>query len=517
MKTKFCLFIFLTCAMFCQGQSSTKIGPNSFKFEVLPTSTNTRYTEIGSGFFRNKFIMVSSKKIGGLAKIDLNTNEAYKELFCLDIDDNGALSRPLLFSRLLNTSSSEDQLSFSPDEHTVYYTRSNKQNSLEYKLYKASLEENSQGNWINQNLTSINKPDVSIENPFVNHAGDKLYFSANFPDTHGGFDLYVSKINPDGTLGQPENLGKTINTELDDKYPSLSIDDKYLFFSSKGHDNIGGFDVFRSKISSENDYQAPVNLGSSLNTVYDEIAYFLAARHKGYLTSNRPNGKGRYDIYTATSEDVYQSIVGRVVDLKTQIKLPNTLLVLKDEDDKEIARTMTKEDGSYSLSVLPFESYTLNTHKDGFKDASIPFFTNRGNETTYRKNIELLTTEPVIEKVDNELRIVLENIYFDFNKWNIKEESFISLNKIVKVLDENPDMKLAINAHTDNKGRASYNMGLSEKRAASTVKYLIKKGIPKSRLQFKGFGETKPLIDCKNNCSAKDLQANRRVEFVIQE
>lgn len=538
MKTKLFFFIFLVSNFIAaQGSSNSialnntpynnlnslstsvthndvDISSNGFNFELLDAGVNTLYSEIGSGFFRDKLIMVSSKKLGGLAKIDPNTNEAYKELFCLDIDINGALSSPYLFSRILNTNTSEDQLTFSPDEKTVYYTRSSKENSLEFKLYKAILEEDSHGNWINNELLSINKNNVSIETPFVNHGGDKLYFSANFPDTIGGYDLYVSDINTDGTLGIPKNLGKTINTSYDDKYPALSLDDKYLYFASKGHENIGGFDLFTSKIFKKG-YKTPRNMGNTINTVYDEIAYFLAAKNKAYVSSNRPNGKGSYDIYTATNDEVVQFIKGKVLDLETQIKLPNTVIILKDEDDNEIARTVTTEDATYSFNVVPFESYSISTYKDGFKDASVEFIANRGNKTTYRKDIELHTTEPVIAEVENEMRIVLENIYFDFNKYNVKEESFISLNKVIKVLKEHPEMKLAINAHTDNKGRDSYNLNLSKKRAASAVKYLINNGISKNRLISKGFGETKPLIDCRNKCSNDDLQANRRVEFVI--
>ena len=135
----------------------------------------------------------------------------------------------------------------------------------------------------------------------------------------------------------------------------------------------------------------------------------------------------------------------------------------------------------------------------------------------YTKDLELLTTKPVIAKVEDELRIVLENIYFDFNKWRVKEESSISLNKVIKVLKEHPEMKLVINAHTDNKGKGSYNLSLSKRRAISVVAYLINNGISKNRLQSKGYGETKPKIDCKNDCTNENLQTNRRVEFVILE
>ncbi|MEP3838240.1 MAG: OmpA family protein [Algibacter sp.] len=538
MKTKFCFFILLACNIIsAQGPNNvlafnsspynntnsssvyntTKpvvINFNGFNFELLDAGVSTRYAEIGSGFFKNKLIMVSSKKIGGLAKIDPNTHEAFKELFCLDIDKNGALSSPHLFSRILNTNSSEDQLTFSPNEKTVYYTRSSKGNSLEFKLYKADLEADSHGNWINNELLSINDTNVSVETPFVNRTGDKLYFSANYPDAIGGFDLYVSAINADGTLGIPKNLGNTINTTADEKYPSFSIDGKYLYFSSRGHENIGGYDLFVSKII-RNEFQEPRNMGNTINTVYDEIAYFLAARNKAYVSSNRPNGKGGYDIYTATNDEVVQSIKGEILDFETQIKLPNTVVILKDEEGSEIAKTITAEDATFSFNVSPFETYNISAQKDGFKDYAVQFFANRGNETIYKKDIELLTTEPVIAKVDNEMRIVLENIYFNFNKWNVKEESFISLNKVIKVLKANPDMTIAVNAHTDNRGRDSYNLNLSNKRAASAVRYLIKNGISKDRLVSKGYGEAKPLVDCKTSCSESDLQVNRRVEFVI--
>ncbi|SFZ90854.1 WD40-like Beta Propeller Repeat [Flaviramulus basaltis] len=204
------------------------------------------------------------------------------------------------------------------------------------------------------------------------------------PDAIGGYDIYVSEINADGSLGTPKNLGSTVNTNLDDKYPSLSIDDKYLYFSSKGHDNIGGFDLFASRISN-NGYSIPRNLGNTINTEYDEVAYFLAARNKGYVSSNRQNGKGSYDIYTAINEEVTQKIEGEILDLETKIKLPNTVVILKDIDGIEIDRTITREDAIYSFKVDPFENYTISTYKDGFKDTLVGFLAYRGIETTIIK------------------------------------------------------------------------------------------------------------------------------------
>lgn len=531
MKTKLCFFVFLVSLfIYSQGPSSlvasnnlsidnkpsksSTIGTNGFQFVLSDAGVNSKYSEFGSGFFRDKLVLVSSKKIGGLSKIDLNTKEGYKELFCLNVSATGTLSSPQLFSRVLNTNDSEDQLTFSPDEEKVYYTRSNKENSLEYKLYKADLDIENQGEWINNELLDINKENVSIETPFLSPKGDKLYFSANMPDSYGGFDIYVSTVNSNGTLGTPENLGNTINTSEDEKYPSLSKNEKYLYFSSKGHENIGGYDLFVSKILSTS-YKTPRNLGNTINTPYDEVAYFLATKNKGYVSSNKPNGKGGFDIYTAVFEEVNQTLKGKILDLETQIKLPNTVVILKDEENNEVSRLVTTEDASFSFDVIPFESYTITTQKDGFKEALFNFTANRTYDTAYYKDLELLTTAPVIAEVEEELRIVIENIYFDTSKYSIKEESQISLNKIIKVLKEHPEMKLAINAHTDNKGRDSYNLKLSDQRAASALKYLSTNGIKEDRLISKGFGETKPLIDCKNDCSEEALQANRRVEFVI--
>ena len=293
------------------------ISDNGFNFEILDAGVNSKYSEFCSGFFRNKVIMVSSKKLGPLAKIDPKTGEGYQDLYCLDVDKNGRLSRPLLFSRILNTKYNEGQLSFSPNQKTVYFTRSTKNVSNRYKLYKADLEEDSHGNWVNEELLSINKEYVSIENPYLNSTGDKLYFSANMPDSYGGFDLYVCDVLPNGDLSEPVNLGNTVNSEKDEKYPSLSKDSKYFYFSSKGHLNFGGYDVFESKIL-KNGYSKPRNMGNTINTIFDEVAYILAAKNKGYVTSNRRNGKGGYDLYTAINDEVIQNLKGKVFDIKSK-------------------------------------------------------------------------------------------------------------------------------------------------------------------------------------------------------
>ncbi|MGZ0015458.1 OmpA family protein [Yeosuana sp. AK3] len=490
------------------------ISDNGFNFEILDAGVNSKYSEFCSGFFKNKVIMVSSKKLGPLAKIDPNTGEGYQDLYCLDVDKNGRLSRPLLFSRILNTKYNEGQLSFSPNQKTVYFTRSTKNVSNRYKLYKADLEEDSHGNWVNEELLSINKEYVSIENPYLNSTGDKLYFSANMPDSYGGFDLFVCNVLPNGDLSEPVNLGNTINSAKDEKYPSLSKDSKYFYFSSKGHLNFGGYDVFESKILKEG-YSKPINMGNTINTIFDEVAFMLAAKNKGYVTSNRRNGKGGYDLYTAINDEVIQNLKGKVFDIKSKTILPNSVVILKDEEGTEISRYITGTDAAYSFNVKPFENYNISVSMEGFNELNLDFLANRGTKTTYFKNLELVSIVPKNNDVERELRLLADNIFFDSNKSDIKKELYRVMNKIIYILKEHPEMRLAIDAHTDNVGNDSYNLNLSNNRAASVLNYLVTNGISKDRLQSKGYGETKPVIDCKNNCSEENLQTNRRVELVI--
>ncbi|WP_299891678.1 OmpA family protein [uncultured Lacinutrix sp.] len=495
----------------------TSIGSNGFEFTTLDVGINTKYSEYGSGFFMNKFIMVSAKKLGGLSKKDKATGEGYKNLFCLDIKDDGSLKKPLLFSRIINTyTNNEDQITFSPDEQTMYFTRSTKDNTSIYKLYKVTLEKDSHGNWIEEELLNVNTNGYSIENPFVSPNGKFLYFSSNKPGGYGGYDLYVSKIKENGSLTEVKNLGDKINTQLDDKYPSIPKDGEYLYFSSQGHDNIGGFDIFKSKIIT-NGFRTPINLGNTINTEYDEVAYFMASKNKGYLSSNKSLGKGRYDIYKFSVKDVAQNLEGVIVDKDSQIKLPNTLVVLFNEEGEEIARQKTKENATYNFKVNPFESYTIAIEKDGFDKANFDFTSNIRGDKTYNKKLELDATKAVIEEVEDKKMIVVNNIYFDYNKWSIKQESLISLNSIARILAEYPEMKIEINAHTDNRGNDSYNMKLSKKRAASALSYLVSKGVNRERLISHGYGETQPLIDCKTSCDDDEYQKNRRIEFIIIE
>ncbi|MBT8270675.1 MAG: hypothetical protein HKO90_11460 [Flavobacteriaceae bacterium] len=368
---------------------NTSLNRSGIEFDIKPSDVNTKYSEFSSGLFRGKLIVVSSKKIGGLGNgLDSNTKEPFTELFCMDIDENGEISNPLLFSRILNTKHNEGQVAFSPDEKTIYYTRALRENSKNYQLFKATLEKNSHGNWINiQQLTRNNS--YSIEFPYVSPDGKTLLFASNKPGGYGGYDLYKAEIQPDGTLGIPELIDASINTPEDETYPSMSSDGRTLYFSSNGHPGFGGMDLFMSAILNDS-FDLPQNLGDQINSSYDEVAMRFVDEELGFFSSNRTGGKGSFDMYQFRSELIEHTLQGIIVDSGTNQPLPNARVVLLDKAGKELSVQTTGVDAHFSFAVKAFEEYKVKILKSGFDENEFAFqATDVSDNRIYKKVLKL--------------------------------------------------------------------------------------------------------------------------------
>ncbi|CCG52386.1 Probable outer membrane protein precursor, OmpA family [Flavobacterium indicum GPTSA100-9 = DSM 17447] len=478
------------------------------RFTLNTVNVNSELSEIGTSFFKNKFIILSNKK---RRHYETTMNEETKtpnnNLYCVNVDSTGNLSFPLLFSSAIDSKDNEGTIAFSPDENSVFFTQTSKDKPNVYKLYKATLDVNSEKYWTNITELKLMDDQYSIETPFVSNDGKKLFFSSNIPGGYGGFDLYEVAILENGDLGTPMNLGSKINTKEDEKFPFVSDDNKYLFFSSKGHTNLGGYDVFRSSIS-EDGYQTAFNLGNTLNSRKDEVAFVVVNDSKGYVSSDKTATDGNFDIFRYNLKMAPNTVSKLLTVEKTSgIPLPNTKVTIKNEFGKVLADGKTDANGNISVIYNPLTIYNVEVEKEGYEPftkqmISGDFFNDSKIELNQKKAI-VTTTE-----------IKIEPIYFDFNKATIKAESTLSLNKIVDVLNANKEMSISIFAHTDNKGSDEYNKTLSEKRAKSTYDYLVKKGINKNRLKFIGMGETQPLVNC-TTCTAEEDQLNRRTEFKI--
>jgi outer membrane protein OmpA-like peptidoglycan-associated protein len=476
------------------------------RYILNDTGINSELNEIGTSFFKNKFIIMSNKKRRHYETTENETtNTINNNLYCVDVKENGDLSFPLLFSSVLDSKDNEGSIAFSPDEKTIYYTQENSKKDGKLELYTATLDLESKENWTNITKVDLNTNGYSIETPSISPDGKKIFFATNMPGGIGGFDLYEATINKDGTYGNPINLGANINTVEDEKFPTISANNKHLYFSSKGHMNIGGYDVFKSSMV-EGKYLPALNLGVTLNSRRDDLAFVLVSEDKGYLSTDKYQS-GNFDILKFEVKRFDKNNpTFTIVEALSQIVLPGAKVIIKNEFGDIVTQTISDVNGKIKIVLNPVSYNYITVEKEGYETLT----SNFTSENLINSPIQLTQSKPEITAD----AIIIENILFAFNKEIIKLESELSLNKIITVLNEFPEMNLEINAHTDNKGKDAYNLILSEKRAKSTVDYLISKGVSNNRLIYKGYGETKPLNDCKN-CTPEEDQANRRVDFKI--
>jgi hypothetical protein len=282
-----------------EATSKAETDDSEFIYDFVSMGINSSYADYGSCLFRDKFISFSSRKIGVFAKKDPVTNEPFTNLFCSDIDPDWNLDRPLLFSYLLNKNENLGTITFSEDGFTMYFTTNKKGDTQLFQMFRAQMDPKKLGKWENMTPMSFNSDDYSVENPHLSKDGRTLYFSSNMKGSKGGFDIFKVDIDEDGNFGPIMPVSGAVNTEFNEKFPHTSSDGKILYFSSEGHDNFGGYDVFKAK-KTDQGFVNVINLGNSINTNYDEVAFIPVTDQIAYITSDRSGGKGNYDIYRAT-------------------------------------------------------------------------------------------------------------------------------------------------------------------------------------------------------------------------
>lgn len=339
-----------------------------------------------------------------------------------------------------------------------------------------------------------------------------LYFASRRLGGYGGSDLYVSKLLPSGNWSEPENLGPDINTAGDESSPFLHADNQTLYFTSNGLPGYGDDDLFYSRKGPKGEWNIPKNLGYPINTIDKEGTLFIAANGKtAYYASDRSDSRGGLDIYRFELPENIRPIKtlwvkGKVYDAKTQKGLPS-LVELTDLNSKQsLSKVQTDEQGNYLVTLPVGKDYAFNVNRKGYLFYSDQFFLSTNQpDSVFVKNIPL-------QPIETNASIVLKNIFFDVNKFELKPESEAELEKLVQLLDENPNLKIQISGHTDNVGSATANQLLSENRAKAVVGFLVIHKISPDRLSSKGFGETQPIAD---NNSEEGRALNRRTEMKV--
>ena len=403
----------------------------------------------------------------------------------------------------------------------MYFTRDNvnSRNKLNYdkkgtthlKLYKATSEGDA---WENIEELPFNDEVFSTGHPTLSPDNSKLYFVS---DREGGFgqtDIYVVDINSDGSYGDPENLGENVNTQGREMFPFVAKDST-LYFSSDGYLNLGLLDIFKSNIL-KGDTSEPENLGAPYNSGYDDFAFFIDSDDEdsyGYFSSNRSDGGSNDDdIYGFNAYKCKQTIEGIARDSKTNDVLSGVEVRLIDETGKVLSTLTTGEDGAYKFEDVECNTtVTVVGSKQDYKEDQKVVTTDDEND---KINTADLTLEPLI----NDNQIVINPIFFDFDKWNIRTDAQYELENIVDVMRNHPNMVIKIESHTDSRGSDRYNMKLSDRRAKSTRDYIISRGIEASRIESAiGYGESQLLNKCSNGvrCTKEEHQLNRRSYFYI--
>jgi outer membrane protein OmpA-like peptidoglycan-associated protein/tetratricopeptide (TPR) repeat protein len=415
----------------------------------------------------------------------------------------------------------ESSAVFSKNGNTIFFSRNHKDRvELDsdkvavVSIYKAELLD---GEWINAAPVPFASDQYSTMHPALNTDENRLYFSSDMPGSIGSFDIFYVDILDDNTYGEPVNLGVSINSQHREQFPFISKDST-LYFASNGRKGFGGLDIF-SSIPKDGLFLEPLNLGETINGEKDDFAFVVVdSLNTGYLSSNRAGIDHIYAFVRQPTNRRY-FIEGLVTDKVTGALLPNTTVTLFDESGNKIAEVTVGEDARYRLETQPNQSYSV----EGFQPKYIPelefFDTNDSGNIEFNIELEIESykdaEEIVTDDKDGNTFIELENIYFDFAQWDIKQQAAQTLDVLVALLKKYPRMEIQLGAHTDSRAGDEFNMDLSIKRARSTLEYLVENGIPRARLSSKGFGETNPIVPCGDNCTEVEFSINRRCEFLI--
>jgi outer membrane protein OmpA-like peptidoglycan-associated protein len=420
----------------------------------------------------------------------------------------------------------DGSVTFSPDGKTMIFAKGNngkKKGTYDVNLYSSR---NRNGTWTEPKQLNINKLNSFDSSPAFSRDGKTLFFASNRSGGIGGTDIYSARKSSRGRYSKVKNLGSTINTSGNEMFPYIS-DDGHMYFSSDGHPGFGGLDLFYAKRS--NGQTTIENMGIPVNSNADDFGMYLFKADRGFFTSNREGGEGDDDIYTFVNEDPNLRVVNYFLRGITMthnkedslVILPNTKVELLDFNGDILEDMVTGDDGKFLFRVYEHEHYQMIGEHIGGRDQ---YLKTREEFTTFGKSIaqeelrKLVTnvhfdTLLVLEKIEKNKVFVLDNIYYDLDKWDIRSDAEIELDKLVQILIDNSEIKIELSSHTDVRAPDDYNLTLSDKRANSAMRYIISQGISKERLTAKGYGESQVII--VDAITEDQHQVNRRTEFKI--
>jgi outer membrane protein OmpA-like peptidoglycan-associated protein len=510
------------------------IKKNSGRYNMDDAGVNTQYSDYGSAIVNNRLVFASARDTGNFSKrTHAWTKQYFTNLYYADVKGD-SLGEVRKFATKSNTKFNEaTSPAFSTDGKTMYFTRNNFNNGKRgkngegntlVKIYQTKLVKTSgkdKEDW-DDNVTevSFDSDAYSTAHPSISADGKMMYFASDMPGGMGQSDIYRVKVNEDGSFGTPENLGPMINTPGKETFPVIT-DENELYFATDGHPGLGGLDIFMSRMQADGSFKMPINVGEPANSPKDDFAYLIDTKtRKGFLSSNRDGGKGNDDIYkfVETRKLICEQLLsGIVTDLETGEILPGAKVTLMDDKFNVIKEVIADEKGYYEFEVECDTNYYIRGEKDGYetKEQKIKIPNDTG-KTDLPIQLEK-KIKPVTIGDDLAKAFGIKEIYFDLDKWNIRPDAALELEKILDVMKQYPSMKLDVRSHTDSRASHKYNEKLSDRRAKSTIAWLVKNGVASDRLDGRGYGETQLVNHCADGvqCTEAEHQLNRRSQFII--
>ncbi len=477
-------------------------------FDVTVLDINSDKSDFGAVLY-NDVVYFASARNESEKNYGWN-DEPFLDLYQATYNADGTYSKPAPIAAL-NSKFHEGPLTMSKDGNTIYFSsesfneklfEKDKSKKLKYGQVGLFKAVKANGEWSDITPLPFNSKSYSTSNPSMNSDDNMLYFSSNMPGSIGGYDIWKVKINNNGSYGKPENLGDKINTPGDEGFPFIT-NDNILYFASNGLTGFGGLDIFSADL---NKNTLPINVGKPVNTEKDDFAFtFNKEKNSGYLSSNR---SGDDNIYASVPVCEAQ-IVTVVKNSKTGVLLANARVVILDDKNNVIETKMSNDKGEVVYDVECQKAYAIEVYKDGFVTKSFPVANIKSGKVTIDASID------PIDVIITDTEIILNPIYFEYDKSNITKQGAAELDKLVYVMSQNDKLVIYAKSHTDSRGSDKYNLNLSERRAKSTVQYVISKGISANRITGNGFGESQPKVDCKNKCTDAEYALNRRSEFLL--
>ena len=477
-------------------------------FDVKSSEISSDKSDFGAVLYDNSLYFASARN--GARKNYGWTDEPFLDIYKADYNTDGTITNASPVTEL-NSKWHDGPITISADGKTAYFAsesykekqsspKDKKANAKYSQVYLFSATKNGDS-WGTPSSLPFNDKSFSNSNPSLSRDGKTLYFSSNRPSTMGGTDIWKVAVNADGTYGEPQNLGNKVNTEGNESFPFIADDNKTLYFASSGKQGFGGLDVYQIDLTNGE----ATNLGKPVNTEKDDFAFtFNESKKIGFLSTNRSGNDDIFIVNPICAVDVL--IV--VTNAKTGEILANASVSILDDKKNVIATQMSNANGEVSYKVECDRAYVVQASKDGFEGNTFAVTKSKGPKAKVDAALQ------PIDVIVTETEIILKPIYFEYDKSNITQEGAFELDKLVQVMKNNDKMVILAKSHTDSRGSDKYNLTLSERRAKSTVQYIISKGIDASKISGKGMGELEPKEVC-NPCTEAQHALNRRSEFLI--